>query len=249
MTKFYSTEPSNYTAQTSLLSKEAGLRAYILKIHNYMSAGLILTGLVAWLAAHSPTFLNAMYQLGENGAARITPLGWIIVFAPLALAMFLSFSMNRMSLFATQISFWGFSAVMGLSLSSVFLTYTGTSISGVFLITAATFAAMSVYGYTTQRDLTSFGSFLMMGLMGVVIASVVNLFLHSAALNFVFSVIGILVFTGLTAYDTQKLKSIYFQSSNNPGLLDKVAIMGALNLYLDFINLFMNLLNLTDRRR
>ncbi|MES2206744.1 MAG: Bax inhibitor-1/YccA family protein [Pseudomonadota bacterium] len=230
-------------------SQEEGLRAYMLKIYNYMSAGLVLTGLMAWFSAHSPTFLNAMYQTEGSQIVGMKPLAWVIMIAPVALAMLLSFGINRMSLRTAQASFWGYAAIMGLSLSSIFLTYTSTSIATVFFITAATFGGMSVYGYITKRDLTAFRSFLMMGLFGVIIASVVNIFLQSPALLFTLSVMGVLVFTGLTAYDTQKLKNIYLQASVDRNWIEKITIIGALNLYLDFINLFMSLLNLTDRRR
>lgn len=245
----YSQRPSNFPTQSSPLAQEAGLRAYMLKIYNYMSGGLILTGLTAWLAAHSPAFLNTMYYIENYRIIGTKPIAWVIIFAPLILAIFLSFSIYRLSLFAAQLSFWFYAALMGLSLSSIFLTFTSTSIATAFFVTAATFGGMSLYGYTTQRDLTAFRSFLMMGLIGIIIASIINILLQSPALLFVFSVIGVLVFTGLTAYDTQKLRDVYLQTTNDQAWIERITIIGALTLYLDFINLFMSLLNLTDRRQ
>lgn len=229
---------------------DAGLRAYMLKIYNYMAGGLALTGIIALFSAQSEAVLSAMYMI-ENGAITgMKPLAWIVMFAPLALVMFLSFGLRSMSLFAAQASYWGYAALMGLSLSTIFLTFTGESIARVFFITAATFGGMSLYGYTTKRDLTGLGSFLMMGLWGLIIASLVNLFLKSTGLQFAVSVIGVLVFVGLTAFDTQKLKSLYYQLEGEGEWTGKIVIMGALTLYLDFINLFLQLLHLFgDRRR
>jgi FtsH-binding integral membrane protein len=169
--------------------------------------------------------------------------------APLGIVIYLSFALRSMSLMAAQISYWLYAAIMGISLSVIFLTFTGESIARIFFITAGTFGGMSIYGYTTRRDLTGFGSFLIMGLWGLIIASLVNLFLQSSGLQFALSVIGVLVFVGLTAYDTQKLKALYTQVSIDAEQQGKVAIMGALTLYLDFINLFLNLLHLFGERR
>jgi hypothetical protein len=173
---------------------------------------------------------------------------WIVMLSPLGFVLALSFGINRMSPSMAQAVFWGFSAVMGLSLAHIFLSYTGTSIARVFFITSGTFAGMSLYGYTTKRDLTGLGSFMFMGLIGIIIASIVNMFLQSSAMHFVISVIGVLVFVGLTAYDTQKIKSMYAESDGSE-TASKKAIMGALTLYLDFINLFMMLLRLFGDRR
>jgi hypothetical protein len=173
---------------------------------------------------------------------------YVLIFAPLAFVLVLSFGIQRMSLAATQATFWGYAAVMGLSMSTIFLVYTGASIAEVFFITSATFLAMSLYGYTTKSDLSRFGSFLMMGLIGIVIASVVNIFVGSAALQFAVSVIGVLVFTGLTAWDTQQIKEMYWQGDST-AVAGKKAIMGALRLYLDFINLFVMLMQLMGNRR
>jgi len=217
---------------------DAGLRQYMLRVYNYMAAGLALTGVVSYGAVAS-----GFYQ-----SIAGTPLIWVVMLSPFAFVLALSFGINRMSLGAAQLTFWGFAAVMGLSLASIFLIYTHTSIARVFFITAGTFAGMSLYGYTTQRDLTAIGSFLIMGLWGIVIASVINLFLASSALYFAISVIGVLVFVGLTAYDTQRIKESYYVSDGDV-VAGKKAIMGALALYLDFINLFLIMLRFFGDRR
>lgn len=218
---------------------DAGLRAYMLRIYNYMVGGLTLTGLVAYMTVQSPTLFQAIYGSG---------LVYLVMLAPLGFVFFLSARINHIQASTAQMLFWLYAAVMGLSLAYIFAIYTGTSIARVFFVTASTFGAMSLYGYTTQRDLTGFGSFLFMGLIGIIIASLVNLFMASSALDFAISVIGVLVFTGLTAYDTQRIKESY-----NAGYGDEVqskqAIMGALSLYLDFINLFLMLLRLFGDRR
>jgi FtsH-binding integral membrane protein len=217
---------------------DLGLRRYMLRVYNFMAGGLGVTGLVAYAAV-----ATGLYQ-----QIAATPLIWVVMLAPLALVVLLSFRIERMSVGAAQASFWGYAALMGLSLAGIFLIYTGTSIARVFFISAATFAAMSLYGYTTRRDLSRFGSFLFMGLIGIVLASLVNIFIASSALQFAVSVIGVIVFTGLTAWDTQRIKEIYLES--DPGdVLTKKALLGALALYLDFINLFVMLLQLTGQRR
>jgi uncharacterized protein len=217
---------------------DAGLRAHMLRIYNYMASGLALTGIVAYVAAASG-FYSTIAQ---------TPLIWVVMLAPLGFVFALSAGLERMRGSTAQALFWAFSAVMGLSLASVFLVFTGASIARVFFITAGTFAAMSLWGYTTQRDLSAMGSFLMMGLIGIVLASLVNLFIGSSALQFAISVIGVVVFTGLTAWDTQRIKEMYWES-DGAELAGKKAIMGALALYLDFINLFTLLLQFMGARR
>ncbi len=237
-------------AQTRAVEMDAGLRAYMLKIYNYMASALALTGIVALFTANSEAMLRLFYATNEMGQLTgMSGLGWIVAFAPLIMIMTMSFGLNRMSLGALQATFWGFAAVMGLSLSSVFLVYTGTSIARVFFITAGTFGGMSLYGYTTKRDLSGFGSFLIMGLIGLILASLVNIFLQSSALAFATSVIGVLIFVGLTAYDTQKLKSMYYQLSGTGELMAKMSIMGAVNLYMDFINMFLYMLRFFGERR
>jgi FtsH-binding integral membrane protein len=219
---------------------DVGLRDYMLRIYNYMASGLALTGIVAYLFASSGIYR----ELAQ------TPLIYLVMLAPFGFVLALSFGINRMSAGTAQLLFWLFSGVMGLSLASIFMVYTGASIARVFFITAGTFAAMSIYGYTTQRDLSGMGSFMMMGLIGIIIASLVNLFLASSALQFAISVIGVIVFVGLTAWDTQRIKQMYFEIDHSDGqIAGKTAIMGALSLYLDFINLFMMLLQLLGARR
>ena len=218
---------------------DQGLRQYMLRVYNYMASGLALTGIVAYVVGNSPAMFNAVFG---------TPLAWVVMLAPLGFVFFLSFGLHRMSFFAAQATFWAFAAVMGLSMATIFQAFTGDSIARVFFITAGTFAGMSLWGYTTKRDLAGFGSFLFMGLIGIVIAGFVNIFLHSSALQFIVSVIGVIVFVGLTAYDTQNIKSEYSENYDSE-TQGKLAISGALRLYLDFINLFMMLLQLLGNRR
>ena len=217
---------------------DEGLRAYMLRVYNYMVTGLALTGAVAFVVASTPAVFNAIFGSG---------LHWVVILAPLGLVIFLSARINKMSAATAQISYWIFAGLMGLSLASVFVIYTGESIARVFFITAATFAAMSLYGYTTKRDLTKLGSFLFMGLIGIIIAMVVNFWLQSTMIQFVISVLGVLIFVGLTAYDTQKIKEMYNEVDGSE-IAGKKAIMGALRLYLDFINLFLMLLHLFGNR-
>ncbi|MEQ1863944.1 MAG: Bax inhibitor-1/YccA family protein [Micropepsaceae bacterium] len=218
---------------------DRGLRAYMLGVYNFMAGGLALTGLVAYVGVAT----------GFYASIAGTPIFWIVLFAPLAIVLFLGFRIQSMSLTTARFSFWLYAALVGLSLSGVFIVYTGESIARVFFISAATFAAMSLFGYTTRADLSRFGSFLVMGLVGIVIAGLVNLFLASSALQFAISVIGVIIFIGLTAYDTQRIKAIYVEGDDE-ATAGKKAIMGALALYLDFLNLFLLLLQLLgDRRR
>ena len=237
---------------------DEGLRSYMLKVYNYMGIGLVVTGLVAWFASNAAITSDPAQAVGSLANGQMVtqwgallygggPLMWVVALSPLAIVLVLSFGINRLSVSAAQAIFWGFSALMGLSLSSIFLVYTDASIAKVFFITAATFGTMSLYGYTTKRDLTSIGNFLIMGLFGLIIASLVNIFLQSSMLEFAISAVGVLVFVGLTAYDTQKIKESYSESFGQD-VLAKGAIMGALNLYLDFINLFMMLLRLFGNR-
>jgi FtsH-binding integral membrane protein len=218
---------------------DVGLRQFLLSVYNYMASGLALTGLIAYVAA----------ETGLYGSLVQTPvLFWGVILAPLALVLLLSFRIEKMSLGAAQAAFWAYAGLVGLSLAGIFLIYTGVSIARTFFITAATFLAMSLYGYTTRTDLARFGSFLLMGLFGIIIASVVNMFLSSSALQFTISVIGVFIFVGLTAYDTQRIKEIYLESDSSVAA-GKKTIMGALALYLDFLNLFILILQLTGDRR
>jgi len=227
-------------AQAEAAQIDVGLRNYMLRVYNYMTGGVALTGVIAYLTANSPTLLQFIY------GNPILP--WVVMLAPLGFVMVLSFGVHRLSPGVAQVLFWAFAAVMGLSLASIFLVYTQASIARVFFISAAMFAAMSLYGYTTKRDLTGWGSFLIMGLIGIILAMVVNIFLASSALDFAISVIGVLVFTGLTAYDTQRIKHQY-DATDGAAIMTKKAVMGALRLYLDFINLFLMLLRLLGNRQ
>jgi FtsH-binding integral membrane protein len=229
---------------------DQGLRSYMLSVYNYMAAGLAITGIVAWLAFNlAVTQTDGGLSLSPFGQALYTsPLRWVVMLAPLGLVFYLSARISSMSLSAAQISFWAFAGLMGLSLSSVFLVYTGTSITQTFFVTAAAFGSLSLYGYTTKRDLSAMGSFMFMGLIGIVIASLVNLFLHSSALQFAVSVLGVVIFAGLTAWDTQRIKEVYF-AGDGALVAGKKAVMGALSLYLDFINMFMFLLQFLGNRR
>jgi uncharacterized protein len=224
-----------------------GLRAYMLSVYNYMAAGVALTGVAAYLTYMFAVQDGALTPFGH--AIYTSPLRWVVMLAPLGFVLFLGFRLQQMSTGAAQIAFWGFAVVMGVSLSSIFLVFTGQSITQVFFITAASFAALSLWGYTTKRDISSWGSFLLMALVGIILASLVNIFLRSSALQFAISVIGVLVFAGLTAYDTQRIKDGYLMVRGDAVAITKSAIMGALSLYLDFINMFLMLLNLFGSRR
>nr|WP_082085604.1 Bax inhibitor-1/YccA family protein [Magnetospira sp. QH-2] len=226
---------------------DVGLRKYMLGVYNYMAGGVALTGAVAYLGASTPAIRNLMFSVGADGRIGMNLMGWAVMLAPLAFILVMSFGVNKMRASTLQMVFWAFAAVMGLSMSHIFLTYTGVSVARVFFISAGSFAALSLFGYTTKKDLSGFGSFLYMGLFGIIIASVVNIFMDSSALHFVISVAGVLVFAGLTAYDTQKIKSIYSVTDSGE-VMGKKQIMGAVNLYLDFVNLFMMLLHLFGNR-
>jgi len=228
---------------------DEGLRGYMLRVYNYMGIGLVLTALAAYATATVPALRELFFAYDPaTGAIGLTGLGWIALFAPFAMVLFMSFRINRMSVNAAQTTFWVYAALMGISLTPIIWIYTATSIAQVFFITAATFGAMSLWGYTTKSDLTGFGSFLFMGLIGIIIASLVNFFLASSMVSWVISVVGVLIFTGLTAYDTQWIKNSYV-ASDDGSLAGRKAIMGALKLYLDFVNLFMMLLRLLGNRR
>jgi FtsH-binding integral membrane protein len=232
---------------------DAGLRGYMLRVYNWMASGLLLTGAIAYAVANT-SLINLFYHQVETArglAIQPTLLGYAAVFAPLAFVMVLSFGINRLSRQTTQLLFWLFAAAMGASIANIFLIYAQDSIARVFFITAGTFGAMSIWGYTTRTDLSRFGSFLIMGLIGIIIASLVNVFIGSSGLQFAISVIGVLVFVGLTAYDTQRIKNDYVQYAYAEGT-DGAAVRSvydALSLYLNFINLFMLLLQLFGSRR
>ena len=219
-------------------ARDAGLRSYMLSVYNYMASGVLLTGIVALLFANS----------GLAAQVLVTPLRWLIIFAPLAFVMVMSFGMNRLSTGTLQLLFWAFATAMGLSMSSIFLVYTGTSIATTFFAVSVAFLSLSLYGYTTKRDLSGFGTFLIMGVVGLLVAMVINIFLQSPAMQMAISAIGVLLFAGLTAYDTQKIKSMYAYVAGTD-MMGKVVIMGALNLYLDFVNMFTFLLQFLGDRR
>ena len=224
---------------------DEGLRSFLLRVYNYMAIGLAVTGVAAFGTAAMAVSNGQLTSFGY--ALYASPLKWVVMLAPLGFVFFLSARINSMSVSAAQLTFWAFAALMGLSLSSIFLVFTGESIARVFFLTAATFGAMSLYGYTTKRDLSGMGSFLFMGLIGIIIASIVNIFIGSSAIQFAVSVIGVLIFTGLTAYDTQQIKEMYYVGDDGT-VAGRKAISGALRLYLDFINLFMMLLQLFGNR-
>jgi FtsH-binding integral membrane protein len=236
---FGSDRQTSFSRATESAIIDEGLRSYMLRVYNYMATGLAATGVVAYIVANTPFLMNTIFG---------TPLMWVVMLAPIGMVLYLSAKIRTMSVAAAQTSFWIFSVLMGMSLASIFVIYTGTSIARVFFITSGVFGAMSLYGYTTKKDLTGWGSFLFMGLIGIIIASVVNMYLASSALMFAISVIGVLVFVGLTAYDTQKIKNMYAESDST-AVTSKKAIMGALKLYLDFINLFIMMMHLFGARR
>ncbi len=246
------------TAGARTAEIDAGLRAHMNKVYGTMSVGMLITALAAWaISGLAVSTEPTAYQMGANtyltdfGAAIYTSgLRWVIMLAPLGFVFGLSAMINKMSAATAQLVFYAFAATMGLSLSSIFLVYTATSITQVFLITSIAFAGLSLYGYTTKKDLSGMGTFLMMGVIGLIVAMVVNIFLQSPAMMYAISMIGVLIFAGLTAYDTQSIKNTYIQmaASGDQEWLGKAAIMGALRLYLDFINMFMFLLQLFGNR-
>ena len=239
---------------------DEGLRAHMNKVYGTMSVGLLITALASWAIAGlavttdpsgaSVMFRDGQYLTGLGEAIYMSPLKWVIMFAPLAMVFGFGAAINRLSASGAQLFFYAFAVLMGLSISSIFLVYTGFSIVQTFLITSIAFAGLSLWGYTTKKDISGWGSFLIMGLIGIIVASIVNIFLGSPAIHFAISVLGVLIFAGLTAYDTQKIKTDYIAHAHamDSEWLAKSAIMGALNLYLDFINLFMFLLQFLGNR-
>jgi FtsH-binding integral membrane protein len=247
------TQPLGRSTAVDAAQLDEGLRAYMLRVYNWMASGLLLTGIVAYLIAHTGA-AELFYQVVRTtrGLATVpTLLGWVAMFAPLAFILVLSFGVNRMSKTTAQALFWAFAAVMGASMSNIFAIYTSASISSTFFITAAMFAGISLYGYTTKADLTRMGSFMMMGLIGIILAALVNMFLQSSALQFAISVIGVVVFVGLTAYDTQRIKADYLEYAYAEGSDEagKRSVFDALGLYLNFVNLFQLLLQFMGVRQ
>jgi FtsH-binding integral membrane protein len=224
-------------------ARDAGLRSYMLSVYNYMASGVLLTGIIALLFAP----YAAGVLLSANGRG-MSPIGWLVTLSPLAIVFAMSFGMARMRTSTLQLLFWAFAALMGLSMSTLFLVFTGVSIAQTFFATAAAYLGLSVWGYSTKRDLSGIGTFLVMGVVGILVAMLINLFLHSTALGLGISVIGVLLFAGLTAYDTQRIKSMYFYVAGTE-MAGKTVVMGALTLYLDFINMFQFLLAFMGNRR
>ena len=242
----------SYTKSVDQAAIDEGLRAYMLKVYNYMTIGLLITGLVAYFFGKASVVSNEMGQivgLTEIGNLLLnSPLQWVIMLAPLGFIFFLQARIQTMSVSSAQTTFWLFATIMGLSLCYIFIVFTQSSIVRVFFITSGTFGAMSLYGYTTKRNLSNFAGFLMMGVIGLIIAMVVNIFMQSSAIQFMISIVGVIVFTGLTAYYTQTIKNMYYAGDSEEAS-SKKAILGALSLYLAFINLFIMLLQLLGQRR
>ena len=228
------------SSASSAASYDLGLREYMIKVYNFMAGALGISGFVAFLTASSPTLMGALFG---------TPLAWVVMFAPLGFVFFFGYKISSISAERARTYLWVFAALMGLSMSSIFMIYTSTSIARVFFISASTFGMTALYGYTTKRDLTSMGSFMIMGLIGLLIASLFNTFLQSSALHFATSILGMIIFIGLTAYDSQRIKQMYYHASGSADAISRMAVMGALNLYMDFINLFMTMLNFFGDRK
>lgn len=239
----------NTSAETSL-KYDLGLRAFMIQVFNFMTVALALSGIVAYIAGNSSAYMSMLYTESANGGVGMSALGWMIQLSPLFVVFIFSSKIRTMTFQNAQIVFWLFAVLMGLSLAPIFLAYTGESIARTFFVTASVFGSMSIYGYTTKRDLTGFGSFLIMGVFGIMIASLVNIFFASSGLSFAISLVGVLLFTGLTAYDVHMLKNMYLYSGNmSDENAKKLALNGALSLYLDFINLFIMLLRFMGNRR
>ena len=234
----YNTAYRAGTAATQTAEYDEGLRAYMLKVYNYMASGVLLTGIIAYAVSQSPAMLEAIFS---------GPQAYIVMFAPFAFVLAMNFGLNKMKASTLQMLFWLYAGTMGLSLSVILLAYTGESVARTFFITAAAFGALSLYGYTTKKSLSGMGTFLMMGLFGLIIASIVNLFMQSSMMDFIISVAGVVIFAGLTAYDTQRIKESYYMMATGEAVA-KGAIMGALNLYLDFVNLFLFMLRFLGDR-
>jgi FtsH-binding integral membrane protein len=240
--------PRTATTLDGRTAVDAGLRSYMLSVYNYMASGVLLTGIVALAMAYSGA-VESLIVVRGGGRIGLSGLGWIVSLAPLGLVFWLSFGINRMAASTARAVFWAYAAIVGASLSTLLLVYTGTSVAQTFFATAAAFGSLSLWGYTTKRDLTAWGSFLLVGLVGLIVAMLINAFFPSGPMGLMISVIGVLIFAGLTAYDTQKIKSMYFVVGGTGEVSQKTAIMGALNLYLDFINMFLFLLRLFGDRR
>ena len=247
--------PTGVNATTTVgvpsVTRDAGLRSYMLSVYNYMASGVLVTGIVALLFLNSPFFASAfnVVQTANGQVAQPSLLGWIITFAPLLFVIIMSFGQARMQVTTLQAMFWGFAVAMGLSMSTIFVAYTGVSIAQTFFAVAAAFMGLSLWGYTTKKDLSGWGTFLIMGVVGLLVAMLINAVPAVAGMDLAISAIGVLIFAGLTAYDTQKIKSIVFRGRGHGEAMAKTAVMGALNLYLDFLNMFLFLLRFMGNRR
>lgn len=237
---FKNNHASSFASAASGVTYDGALRQYMINVYNFMSIALVISGAVAFMASQSEAFMHAIFT---------TALGFVVMIAPLGFVIFFSAKLNSISAAKAKTYLWIYSALMGLSLSGIFLVYTSTSIARTFFIAASVFGSMSIYGYTTKKDLTGLGSFLFMGLIGLIITSLVNIFMKSSALEFAISLIGVFIFIGLTAYDTQRIKQSYYQFAGNSEVSAKAAVMGALNLYMDFINLFIMMLRFFGDRK
>jgi uncharacterized protein len=240
MSEYTKINRSSFASSSARTTYDQGLRSYMLQVYNLMGIALTITGFVALVIANIPPLAQALYG---------TSLQFVVLLAPLGFAIYFGAKLNSISATTAKNYLWIFAVLMGLSLGGLFLIYTGASLARCFFITASLFGAMSLYGYTTKKDLTNMGSFLMMGLIGVIIASAVNIFLKSSGLAFAVSILSVLIFTGLTAYDSQKIKSMYYQFSGNAEMTSKASTMGALSLYMDFINIFLVMLRFFGDRR
>ncbi|MDX2082861.1 MAG: Bax inhibitor-1/YccA family protein [Rickettsiales bacterium] len=240
MLNFSNNRSSTFSSSASSVYQDQALRDYMIKVYNMMGIALAISGLVAFLVSSSPFLMSALFR---------TPLSWVVMFAPIIFVLFFGYKVNAISAQQAKTYLWIFAGLMGLSMSTIFVVYAGASIARVFFISASTFGLMALYGYTTKKDLTAMGSFLIMGLVGIMIASLVNIFLQSSAFHFAISALGVLIFIGLTAYDSQRIKYMYFQVSGDSESASKVAVLGALSLYMDFINLFMMMLSLFGERK
>ena len=227
---------------------DAGLRAHMIRVYNYMASGLALSGIVAFGLFSSPALAGLFFEVTPRGIAGLNVLGWVAIFAPFGLLLLMGFRAAQMSVGAVQAIYWAVTALMGVSLSILLFRYTGASVARTFFVTAASFGALSLYGYTTKRDLTAMGKFLFMGLIGLILAGLVNMFFPSGTMSFIISAAGVLIFSGLIAYDTQKIKEQYADAWGSQ-TAEKIAIFGALSLYLDFVNLFQFLMAFMGQER
>jgi len=240
MSNFNNRATSFASAAARTTTYDSALRDYMVKVYNFMAIALAISGAIAFLVANTPSLMAVIFG---------TPLMWVVMLAPLGFVIYMSAKLNSISAATAKTYLWIYSALMGISLASIFAVYTGTSVARVFFIASSVFGATSLYGYTTKKDLTSMGSFLTMGLIGLIVASIVNIFLKSSAFDFAISLIGVFLFIGLTAYDTQRIKQTYYHFSGNSEMVAKMAVVGALSLYMDFINLFLMLLRFFGDRR